>query len=472
MSAQGGTKHPSSNQKRVNAEPLQVNPASAKARLLLQLFGPDNIGRALVDELMLELYEKFGDQREPSAEAIQHIREFYRRHKELSDPVRKLVTAFKPSNPIHFEDQPELYAASRPKFDKGGKQVGLSDLKDCASFCSNDVLQQTPQALDVDVDQQHVVTNWKPTASNQMPDARWTTVVGPEIIKARDDVYFETNHGVTQVYKIKEEEIHLKLNRTTTVEVDTVGRVVRCNGYKGDEGASLAKSKSRKFRRTGQFDQTVVPSRGDYLTPKVDGEPLYIAATGGAVGLAVGRMGDQWEFESDRTIRILVECVPSVEQPERIYLTHAWRVGTVNNIGVMYSKELLKRKKIVITLQGVTLPVEFPSFESEGMKSDGYVLHKGRAQYFFKLEPSVDIELPQTKRALQETFGERLVVDWMPGRCEYTVEWVGDKLHLKYLKRRFNKPRENDMFNIQEVCNAPPIESWVTMFEENGVIRL
>jgi hypothetical protein len=446
-------------------EPLERNPAKNKAKLLLQMFGPDNACRELVDQLFMELFERFGDQDVPSKEALVYIREFYRNHKELSQSVKELLQSFKPANPIHFEDQAELYPLTRQR-SEGPKVMDLADLVVYASFCSYDVLQQTPEALDVPRDQQHVVTSFVPTASNVMPDARWSTVTDLATIQARDDVFVQVDHGVTQVYKMVEEEIHLVLERTSRVTVDSQGTVTGCDGLYQREGLARAKTNSRDFRRIGTFDKKVIPAKGDRLTPKVNGEALFISTkTAGAI--AVDRIGNKWSFESAKDVRFLVECVPSTTQPERVFLTHAWRCGTVNNVGIMYSKELLKRKKITITMNGITMPLEFPSFHATvAIPRDGYVLHKGRQQYFLKETDTIELWTPATKAKLEQLYGDVLVTYWQEGKTEYAINWEGDHLHLRPVRVRPDKHDENDFFNMQEVINGPPFQSFLVMFEE------
>lgn len=135
----------------------------------------------------------------------------------------------------------------------------------------------------------------------------------------------------------------------------------------------------------------------------------------------------------------------------------------------MFSKELLKRKNIKIAIGGKLIPLEFPTFSNGEIPYDGYVLHRGRSQFFFKNEPTIDVFNKRTQEKIQETYGEKLVVEWIQGKNEYTVKWVDDKLYITYLRKRYDKIYENDLFNILEICNAPPIESWQLMFEENEV---
>jgi len=452
----------------INPEPLEHNPSKNKAKLLLQLFGPDNIGRQLVDQLFLELFEKFGEQQTPSPEALLHIREFYRSHKELSQPIQELVQSFKPANPIHFENVPELFPLGRQR-SVGPAITCLVDLLSYSSFCSYDVLQQTPEVLDVSLDQQHVVTSWVPTASNVMPDARWETVIGIEAIETRDDILVCLDNTVTQVYKMVEENYDIVLEQTSVVHVDTVGIVTGCDGVFHREGVARARTNSREFRRIGTFDKTVMPSRGDAVTPKVNGEALFIN-TKVAGNYAVDRIGNKWKFESDKEVRLLVECVPSTAHPERVFLIHAWRFGVVNNVGVKFGEELLKRKKITITMDGKAMNLEFPSFNAElEVPRDGYVLHKGRQQYFLKDVDTIDVWSDDTKRKLEELYGDRLVVEWSEHKAEYEVHWRDDKLHLQFKKVRRDKHVENDFFNIQEVINAPPIESFLVILEEKKI---
>lgn len=303
-----------------SAEPLLESPAKFNARLLIQLFANGNVGNTLVKDCFLELYEKFGDQAEPCPEAQKHMRAFYRKHKELSGPLREITKPFKTSNPIHFEDQAELYPAGHPR-SEGPEIKNVADIVNYQSFCSYDVLQQTPEVLDLDVDQQHVVTNWKPTASNLTPDAMWTTKIPQKEIFAREDLLCTERDTVSQVYKITKEDITLNLEKTKNVHVDESGVIIGCDDVYGDRGVANAKNASRKFRRTGIFDQTILPTRGDSITPKVDGEALFVYSIKG-VGKAVDRVGNNWSFDSGKTaVRILVECVPSIAEVKHIYLT-------------------------------------------------------------------------------------------------------------------------------------------------------
>jgi len=417
----------------------------------------------------MQLYQKFGNQDIPSPEAIQEMREYYRKHKDLSDSIKQIVRPFRPSNPIHYEDQAELFPGNHPRTE--GKK--LTDMDAAAaeqSFCSFDVIQQSPEALDIPVDQQHVVNEWKPSASNKMPDARWKTLITEEEVRAREELYVEKNHGVTQIYKFVDEDVSFALERKDTVATDARGVVNGINGVRTATALNQAKKNAKKFRRIGTFDQMIQPSRGDKLTPKVDGEALYIACRNGE-GIAVDRLGNTWSFAGANTFRILVECVPSVNAPEQIFLTHAWRWNIVNNIGVMFNKRMLQKKKISFDLGNGPLQLEFPSFENVP-KSDGLVLHKGRGQFFFKEVPTVDVFERATKNKLEETLGDKLVADWKDGHGEYAVVWHKDVLHLKWLKNRSDKLHENGYLNILEVCNAPPFESWVETFEDMELERL
>lgn len=451
------------------SEPLEENPAKSRAKLLLQLFGPGNLGRCAIDEVVAQLNDKFGDQDVLSPEEVVHTRDYYRSHKELSTAFDMLVSTFKPSNPIHFENQPEVFPGTHQR-SEGPRIERLEQLDSVKSFCSYDVLQQTPQVLDVPKDQQHVVGSWEPTASNVMPNARWESVITEEEVKARDDVVVSKKNGVTQVYKFASEDITLTMNRQDVVTTDTDGVPNGVNGDYSLRGQGQAKLNARKFRRVGSFDQTIFPSNEDFLTPKVDGEALFIKCRDGG-GMAHDRIGNSWTVSCDQDFKLLVECVPGVDNPEQVFLTHAWRWNTVNNIGVLYGKELLKRKNIFIEIGGKRLPLLFPSFDLVE-KYDGFVLHKGRAQFFFKMEPTIDVFKQETKAKIEETFGDKLMVNWHEGKAEYSVKWVGDFLVLNYVKTRHDKLYENELGNILEVCNAPDPESWIVLFEEKRVTRL
>lgn len=252
--------------------------------------------------------------------------------------VTELIKPFKPSAPVHFENQPELFPGKRRRTE-GPCVYDVADLNKLKSFCSHDVLQQTPEVLDVPVDQQHVVNEWRPTASNVMPDARWSTVIPEEVIAARPDVLYQRLHGVSQVYKFKECDVNMTLKPVDTVDMDAEGCVVGINGVCGRLAVAEAKSKARKFRRIGTFDQKVKPTHKDYLTPKVYGEPIFMKCVGGQ-GFGVCRLGNTWEFKCDDDIRILIECFPGIRNPERVFLLNAWRWNTVNNVGVLYGKEI------------------------------------------------------------------------------------------------------------------------------------
>jgi len=295
-----------------------------QARLMLEMFGMNNYGRSHVDEVFKLLYDEFGDQQELDEDGIQLVRDYYRKHKDLSDAVEELITPFKTSNPIHFEDQAELYPGKHSR-SEGPRVEELGELTSHESFFSYDVLQQTPECVDAPVDQQHVVTDWKPTSSNIMPDARWNTNATESEFRGRDDTLVTKESGVTQVYKFAAARLILFLTSMNVVDIDINGTVVGLDGVHNTVAVNKAKKLSQGFKRVGIFYQKVQPSPGDFSTPKVDGEALFITAKNG-MGAAVSRLGDKWSLVTDMKFRILVECVPSIKHCEKIFLTHAWRL--------------------------------------------------------------------------------------------------------------------------------------------------
>jgi hypothetical protein len=247
---------------------------------------------------------------------------------------------------VDFEDLPELYPnefLSKRTFRSRGKTLGT--LKKAAaenSFCSYDVIQGFPEALSINNDQQHVVHEFRPVMRIEAPHRVHIT---EDQVKAMPNVYVVTTGDVKQIYRFRDETRTFQLTKTDVVAYSRKGHMIGVNGIHNKKGLARAKKNVDSFNKLSNFNQAHHPSTRCELDTEVGGEPMVISCSAGK-GVAYDAKGNAWSFTAKQNFRILVECFPSVETPQRIFLTYAWRWNTVNNFGAMYNVRLMEHKQI------------------------------------------------------------------------------------------------------------------------------
>lgn len=376
----------------------------------------------------------------------------------------------------------EFFPSDRPR-GNGEQIVELSEVEDHCAVFSYDVVQQTPDLVRKDVDAVHV---WKTTdekTTNKTLDGKWHTEDVDAIAALKQSSVCAELPGAEMAAKYAvEDRVVCSLQYSEfpvlSTQSDILGKVNPDGSHDtSDEAKSHIARNVNNFRRVGEFhDQHHLSYEIDDVSPKVDGEPLFIR-TGGddSRGYAVSRSGLKLDaaiygrFEAEdrkgRRTKFLVECWPTIEEVERVYLTHVWHFGIGNDIGRPLLKELLGKKNIFIDIMGKEFPLELPTFENVPVY-DGAVLHAGTTQLFIKKVPTIDVKLNSTKAYLDTLLGKNQ--DWRNGLWEYKVERT-PHLTLTPLRQRFDKTRENKLENILSAINSPTYHSVMDHLEDKGL---
>jgi len=236
------------------------------------------------------------------------------------------------------------------------------------------------------------------------------------------------------------------------------------------------------LRRTGMFGTADVnPQVITAVTPKMDGEALYIRVTP-TKSFAVDRIGNTYKVKINgrfeamnrelRCISMLTEWVPKIGPEAEVFVTHVWQFGTPNGIGLPYTRKLLNSKTITIGFKagdyklhpnamtkfdGTMVPIRFPSFERP---SDGLVVHKGCNQRFLKPYRTVDIKKPETYAVLKRDYNVRFDKEHHGVLCEFAVINATDKIEFVFIKYRTDKTTENDLDNIIDLITSADFDTW------------
>jgi hypothetical protein len=388
-------------------------------------------------------------------------------------------------NTVTVMDTTEVYAAGKGK--TNGRIVEkYEEIEKESAIFTNDVLQQTPEILELDVDQFHVEHTREQRPTNRNAAGVWDTK--QHVIDESSTIEAKTPKGIF-TYVFQKEEVKISLKPLEIVVQDDHGKPAALINQ--DKFAILGGVKMEQkiaynikgFKRTGLFGTSdFVPGSVDYITPKIDGEPMYIrvATTGKSFGC--DRKGSKFEVKIEglfeklgrkaRGIKLLTEWVPRIEPGAEVYLTNAWQFGTPNNIGFAYTKKLLERKKIKIVWEAgvykydltkkvnqseVIVDLKLPVF---GKRCDGLVVHKGMNQRFLKPYRTVDVKKQATHDTLVRDFG--VTFDhFTPGIvCEYAVHADGEKIRFKKVKERKDKHQENDIDNIIDLITNADFDTW------------
>eukprot|EP00493_Phyllostaurus_siculus_P026552 UN26897 len=217
---------------------LTSNPSSRDAQKLITNFGPASIGRHHVDRVFKELYAEFGTKDGIDVpyywllpEAVDWMRDYYRNNRDLHEIMVETLAKPKPNVPVHVNDVAEVFPGKHPRTE--GEHIHKEEeIANYNAICSFNVLQQSPQILENDNEQHHVVSTWNEEYSKTMPDGRWRTVVAPgDIKKLVDKRGFSCLLGSREhMYVFSEKPFLFTLERTTTIVVDFENSLVGPNG--------------------------------------------------------------------------------------------------------------------------------------------------------------------------------------------------------------------------------------------------
>ena len=401
------------------------------------------------------------------------------------------------TNVVQFMDTTELYAGSRPRT-SGDVIEEYAEVKKQPAVATFDVLQQTPKLLDEDVDQYHYESTREERPTNKTATGVWQTAEKRDLGVGEFEFVNDLGH---HTYVLREEEVTIELEPQDVVLQDDKGKTVALIAQAQNKTIippqlehRLA-SNIKMHKRAGLFGMSdLIPEQVDAVTPKIDGEALYIRVNENR-GFAVDRKGSRFsvsikgrferEGRSSRSVSMLTEWVPKVQPGAEVYVTHVWQFGTPNGVGVRYTKTLLQQKKIQIAwkegdyrldLTGrkhyscTTVPLRFPTF---GVKSDGLVIHRGTNQRFLKPYRTADIKDAKTYEELER---RGVVFDKKyPGKVvEFVVNGVaagGDVDHkigikLNFVKFRRDKVKENGLDNILDMLASMDFDTWFDELDE------
>jgi len=253
----------------------------------------------------------------------------------------------------------------------------------------------------------------------------------------------------------------------------------------GDFAEKKAKYNIKSFKRTGYFGLADIrPKSVDHVSPKIDGEPMYIRVTEGK-GVGYDRKGSKYnvsitgDYERKgrrhRSFKLLTEWVPRIEPGAKVYLTHAWQFGVPNMLGFEFSSKLLENKQVVVVwpeavyrldhgpprLRGSRMSLALPRF---GARCDGLVLHQGVIQRYIKPYRTIDIKEPDTYEAVKNATGAIFDYEKPGSVCEYAYI-PGEVPRFKYIKTRRDKQYENAFANIMDLITAPDFDTWFDELE-------
>lgn len=424
----------------------------------LAVLGP--VGDSGLDAAQYRLLCEFVD---TQGDALKRADEILKKVDDINDTER--VTHI-PTRGI-----PELYPAGRPR----GNGIQLEHIDEVVQYpaiYTFDVLQQAPEVLAKDVDQIHIVAKKEAAPSRDMPDGQWAPL--SEEIETVDVGGLHVNYNICEEdVMIELESVQLALLDTNNIIVGREDTVLGVNDYTADAIRQVVMA-AGDFKRHGtQVGCNVMHLKVDSVSPKIDGCPLYIDI-GGRKSQATSRIGDKFEarivgrFEKElraqRRVKMLVEAYPNVREPEAFFLLQAWIFGIPNETGRKYMEQLIKRKNIQISLKGRVYDLKFPTFLNVPPDwADGAVLHCRTFQYFCKPRSTIDVQTEETKRHLERNFN--VSCDWRDGLWEYAVHpsKVDKTIELIPLRVRWDKLRENQITNIEDVLTSPDLYSVIDM---------
>jgi len=416
---------------------------------------------------------------------------FWRTRREALDAAKAINAAIKKTTSqearqCNFANYgtPQLYPNNKSR--GGGTPIeDLNEVGDFPAICSHDVLQQTPEVLDIDNDQSHVVENQSEVPTNKMPSGLWKTSPIP-----LEGLIVDT-FGATKVYtKINTcENVGIHLKQLTRPLLDACNTVIGSRDAKGvrvDSDAIRATVNSaKKFQRHGKHTDIMLASiKFDDISPKIDGEPLHIDIPKDSnVGMAYTRNGATYEvtINSDkrtgkpRRLITMLEFFPSVDNAQRIFATHITSFGITNYSGRKFTRALLDSKTVNVSVAPLIAPpychlLELPTFDNVSPPStDGVVVHSGNDQYFIKRVRTVDIKTDKLKQQLTD-YG--FIADWeKDGLWEYAISHDVPTCppRLTPLRQRVDKINENRFENIVLMANAPDFHAWLELLQSQDL---
>jgi len=401
--------------------------------------------------------------------------------------------------PVQAMDTTELYGAERPKT-TGRNLDKYEDVKEEAAIFTYDVLQQTPEVLAEDLDQCHYEETREERPTTKNAAGVWRTA--PRVLDADKSLEATMKRGF-YTYVFQPEEVVIEITPDEYVVVDDAGKPAAIIKQEtgdiltGDVLNKRVNANAKKFKRTGLFGTSdFMPSMVEYITPKLDGEPMYLKVNDG-VGAGFDRKGASYKIKmrgrlegrkGKRSIKMLVEWVPKIGPGARVYLLHAWQFGTPNNVGHAYTRRLLEIKDIKVswpkgdymyglqkrkTYEGAISPLLLPVF---GEQSDGIVLHHGNSQRYLKPYKTVDVKKQDTIDTLEKNYNVEFNRKY-PGRIsEYGISLKllpegKTRILFTFIRFRPDKLYENQIDNIIDLLTSADFDAWFGELDdriENG----
>lgn len=469
---------------------IKKNPADNLAKMVLAAGSAGSIANSM-REILRGLPSNCKSRNTLNAAGVDYVKnQLLTKHQGAIIAMEALLTetrkvANNKVNVVNVMDTTEVYAAGKGK--TNGRTVeNYDEIAQESAIFTNDVLQQTPEMLELDVDQFHVEHTREQRPTNRNAKGVWDTK--QHVVDNSSTLEARTPKGIF-TYVFQEEEVKISLKPLELVVQDDHGKPAALINQKefaiigGEKMEQKISYNIKGFKRTGLFGTSdFVPGNVDFITPKLDGEPMYIRVATSGKAYGCDRKGSKFEvkleglFERqgrrERGVKLLTEWVPRIEPGAEVFLTNAWQFGTPNNIGFAYTKKLLERKKIKIVWEAgvykynltkkitqpeVSVDLKLPEF---GKRCDGLVVHKGMNQRFLKPYKTVDIKKQTTHDTLVRDFGVEFDY-FRPGYvCEYAVHANGTKILFKRVKERKDKHQENDIDNIIDLITNADFDTW------------
>jgi hypothetical protein len=485
---------------------IKANPADNLAKMVLAAGSAGSIALAMRD-ILKNLPPSCRSRNTLNAAGVEYAKEcLLKKHQGAIVAMEALLTetrkvAQNKVNLIDVLDTTELYAAGNGKTASGNTIETLEEVQNEAAIFTNDVLQQTPQLPDYDVDQCHFEHTREQRPTNRNAAGVWNT--HERQIDEESTLEVKTPKGFF-TYVVQKEEVTISVKPLDVVVQDDLGRpaaIIDQEDFAILGGEKMNKKiayNTKHFKRTGLFGTAdLAPRSVEFVTPKIDGEPMYIRCDSKGKSFGFDRKGSRYKititgrFERagrrGRGFKLLTEWVPSIKPGAEVFITQMWQFGTPNNIGLPYTLKVMKNKQISMVWESgiykydlkrkveqleTTVPLLLPVF---GKRSDGLVVHKGMSQRFLKPYKTVDIKKQSTYDVLTRDY--RCSFDKMYPNvvCEFSVSIWDGRIKFKFVKYRKDKDQENDIDNIIDLITNADFDTWFDeldeRFEEGELVR-
>jgi hypothetical protein len=315
-------------------------------------------------------------------------------------------------------------------------------------MCSRNELQNNPEIVLSDCDQQHVVGKIQcPVTTGKVGSGVWPT---PAPLKVVPDL--ETTIGNNQVY-----------------------------GYLG--GGSYTFNCELKghvhfnYPRNGSYINHI-PKTIDAITPKVDGD-LFVLKMKQDKFLAYFRDGRVYDVSLQYEGIGLIDVDAGFEyvtgEVPKIFLLW-WNRWNIRNVYGHHGIDVLTQNKdIHFNFGDGVIRVQLPVFDNrEGdvkFPSDGWVLHIGNNQFWLKHSPTIDLdlttyELLRRSGVVLELDDEELL------KKEKIVEYRRDdenSARFLFNKIRTDKKKPNSHVNIVSILKSPSVMDFCDSWEDGEV---